>query len=53
MKLQRLRGLNSDINAAAYVLHAGSFVRLIWAATDRELITQATRRMQEESGYPF
>ena len=52
-KLWSLRGLNLNIHAAAYVLHAGTFVRLIWASTDCMLITRATQRMQEESGYPF
>lgn len=51
-KLLELR-LNLNIHAAAYIVHAGSFVRFIWASTDCELINRATRRMQGESCYPF
>ena len=47
-----LRLYRSGIHAVAYTAHAGSNVRFIWASKSNKLITQATRRMQEECRFP-
>ena len=50
MKLRVL--CEGQVHAVAYMAHAGSRVRFIWASTNCEIITEATQRMQIESGYP-
>ena len=50
-KLRTLRG--SGVHSAAYMAHEGTKVRLIWASTDYQAITDATRRMQKMSQFPI
>ena len=38
--------------AVAYMAHEGTRVRLIWASTDTDFMTQVTTQMQQQSHYP-
>ena len=49
----KLRALqNREVHSVAYMAHEGNRVRLIWASSDYEIITEVTRRMQRESHFP-
>ena len=50
VKLRDLR--DSCVHAVAYMAHAGSSVRFIWASPNSESITEATQRMQAISEFP-
>ena len=42
----------AKVHAVTYMAHEGSRVRFTWASDSCELITKATRRMQEASRFP-
>ena len=52
-KIQAMRNLSHQkLHAVAYMAHEGTRVRLIWASTDTDLMTQVTTQLQQQSHYP-